>query len=206
KRDGLAIFISVVVGVAGKDVCVGATQTDSGNSNEHVMASHYRQRNVPHFDTFDAEQDAGAHGGGILRRRNPLLPGFNQRAQTVLSCRTLSSASISLTSKRPVSCNLANRRIVSAMPNSSGVDGKSPINLLIAASFNAGAIGIGGPLKLTRSRPEFSLITLAIRATSTVSPCRLKTCAPAGARSAQATKAAAVSLTYWKSVAPLNRM
>jgi hypothetical protein len=58
KRDRLAIFIGVVVCVAGKDVRVGAAQTDGRNPHKHVMQSHDRARNIPHFDVFYAEQDA----------------------------------------------------------------------------------------------------------------------------------------------------
>src|SRR5690242_17465048 len=92
----------------------------------------------------------------------------------------------SLVSSRPASRSSAKRRIVARIPSRYGVDGNDPIARLIAASSIAGAIGIGGPLNVISSSAASMLMNCAICSVANVSPCRLKTCAPAGALSAQA--------------------
>src|SRR6266852_644446 len=209
KRDGLAILVHIIVCVTGKNLRVRAAETDRRNSHQHFVRRNTRARNLAHFETFDVAQDAGPHSRRRSRGQSVLFEKFDRSAQTAFSWSLANSGSRSPISNRQASRKTAKRRMVSRTPASSGVDGNSPITRLIAASSIAAAIGIGGPPYVTNSRSgraEFRLMSSAIRATPTVSPWRLNTCAPAGAASAQAIKAAAVSATYWKSVAPLKRM
>src|ERR1041385_5349809 len=190
----LSVLIGVVVRVAGKDMSIGAAQANRRNAHNDCMRFADRRWYVANFQVLDATQVACAHSGPGVCERKSLFECINRSTQTVFPIAI--SASMSFVSSRPASRNSRKRRMVSRTPISSGVFGNSPIARLIAESSSAGAMGISGPPKLASSRPAFSLIAAAIFFTSTVSPCRLKTCAPSGPASLQRMKAAAVSSTY----------
>src|SRR5437868_3114800 len=176
ERNRLTILVRVVVGVTSKDVQVGATKTNRRHSNQHFVRRDHRTRNVSHFETLHVTQHTRLHLCAFLRLH-----------------------SRSLVSSRPSSRNTANLSIVSRTPISSGVDGSSRITFLMALSSIAAAIGISGPPKVIKSPfvcATCALMKLAMRSTVTVSPCRLKTCAPSGVLSAHRINAAAESATY----------
>src|SRR4029453_1082821 len=103
-----------------------------------------------------AAEDAGAHGRPRPVRHRRLLKCLDGSAQAVLSRVAAFSESISVWSRLPVRFKAEKRRMVSPMPVSRGVEGKSGIAVLMAESSIAAAIGIGGPRKETRFLPALS--------------------------------------------------
>ncbi len=66
QRYRRAVLISVVVCMAGEDVCVGSADADGGHSNQHFKRRDYGTRDVSHFKTLNVAQNTRLHR---LRRR-----------------------------------------------------------------------------------------------------------------------------------------
>src|SRR5256885_4036347 len=111
--------------MAREDVCVCATNTHGSDAHQNIVRRNLRPRHITHFEPADVHQHQRlhrrAHSGGHRTYRTYCTYIF-----TNLHYNPWSSSSMSLVSRRPSSRNTANCFIVSLIPTSNGVDGRSP--------------------------------------------------------------------------------